>query len=514
VAPKKPAKHSASNHAQQQKEKEDARILHKVRSRQSKMVNSLNFSSGVGSNPKAESLNLIKKYARCLVAPYDNPAYVPTAQNTRSSIIRSRKVYDISVPLTGANAGRFAMFIQPKLGSPDRPDHYQVGSLDMDKLVGEVSLMDPSVYTDVGLLSLDSNSPYVTQRAPCALGLSQTVFDHATNVNLLYNLQPWSPVVDKPFTFNMDYSQRIISTVTAISTLTVAAGSYLMAIFTTTTAASTAQRTYTPTIVAGVNNDEVAGSLTTLFESGVNSTGQIALYSVLITPNDSIRLAYTGSSTPTLARVVMVPLTTPLYQWSSDFGMVEQVRPVGQSVLFTSTLSAINDSGNVHTAITSDGSKDKVFSNNAQNWTKDGSSLSAMDPYQSGLVKTGAYSWWCPRSPGDFEFKSVEAHNDHQYPTILMVGNIGSIPAAGSSNIIGRVVIESVFEIQHNAQLLDKKMVGGSTAMVEAGQAIVKKLPQLTENPTHGDLLKSIGSGVKTVADMAELAAKFAGLFF
>lgn len=452
-----------------------------------------------------------EEYAKCLVSPYDHATRVPTAYNNLSSLLRTRRTFDVLVSHLGANKREFAFFVQPKLGDPSTPKGFQIGLVDFSK--NPVDLTVPSGYQlfdGSGVsLPLDPNAPYITQAPPSALGWQKP--DNITQTDPLADVQPLI-INGEKFTYGIDPIQPVANPAAQLgSLLTVPAGSYLLTIKTTTGATSTNASPLGISVIAGNGSDSNVGFVKNIMLDVPGHTTQANSWALNVTEFDKIRIvkAATEASVINSIQLMLVPLCSPAITWSSNYGLTEEIRPVGMSVLTTCVVQAMNAGGTIQSALLAGSSSDKVFDGSWLGPT----GLNSIQGYFAGNFKEGNYMWWRPYSPADIQFKSVENANKYEYPMFLVRGSPTVPSDATPETVVARVTVEFVYEITQNSQLLERKELVGSTELYESALRAVKGLPYASENPKHSSLLKQVNSVLDTGAKFLPFLSAMFGAY-
>jgi len=449
-----------------------------------------------------------EKYAKCLIFPYDNYTFIPDSNLARSSLFRTKRTFTVNVPVdpaAGDAAGHFAFFVQPKLGDAGDPKQFQVGVLNLNTGYPK-NLWDPANYVlrpnPVTTLPLDTNSSILTQPRPSCAAVNVPI--PQTTGPPLVGWVDYQPVAGKQFSFNSNldiYSGS--GTWQNDSIMKIASGSYLLVVSTETVGAATVAAPLTVTISATGPND-FPGSSTLLNSEGLGVTKQTQIYSIAVTPNDSIRFSRATAlpaDVPTKIVIFVTPLFSPNYNLTEDYGMIERIRPVGLSVLTSCVMSQVKASGTIASTLTQPGQADKIFGSGASYWANvDG--ICSMDEYFRGPLAKGSYTWWKPAGPLDRDFYTVEEHNAREYPMILVAGNLGDIDGVGVSEAPIQVTVEFVYEVCQNTQLFEERHFTGSQVLVDAAMQGVGRLSSMTENPEHSSLLGDI-------ANIMEQGSKF-----
>lgn len=488
-----------------------------------KQAQPINLRSSSATLPtvKAKGLALNQvdaadEYAKCLISPYDHATRVPTAYSNQSSLLKTRRTFDVSVG--DLSAGReFAFFVQPKLGDPSSPACYQIGLVNMS--LENPDLTESSSYRKYdqtgSSLPLDPNSPWITQGTPKAIGIRNSGAAFSSQVYPLRGATNWNiPVAggQVPLTYGATWSQADGQEGgVGCSLLTVPPGSYLYTVRTVTSAVSITAIPYPPSLRRGNIMDASVGTTTLLYSTAAGHTQQVAQYAMNITEFDKIVLLKAATETANVTDMIitMVPLCSPGVSWSSDFGLTEAIRPVGMSVLTTCLMSKMYAGGQIQSAMLTGSSKDKIFSGNWLGPT----GFNNIEGYFTGNFDEGNYMWWRPFSPEDIQFKGIAQANQYEYPTMLVKGKIPPVPGELASAVLCQVTVEFVYEILQNTQLLERKKVVGSTELYESSLRAVQRIPYASENPKHSDLLKKVNKVLDTGAKVLPILRELGGWF-
>lgn len=438
---------------------------------------------------------LSTKYAKCLVFPKDNACRVPTAYNNHSALIATKRTFPIKLQ-TRNNVvdNRFAFYVQPKIGDPSDPGRFQIAQVDFSK--GEYpDLTNPANY--IGLddsgasLAIDPNAPWITQSRPSAYGIDVSA---PTFANPLANAANHNYTVGGKSTV-LTYGPQwftVLGSVAGTNDLVIPPGSYLLSIRTTFESPIPDGTPLRLAIVRGTKDDNV-GVSTRLMSGAPSRAAQDNTWAILLTDADVIRLNWDpatmgGGINPSRVEIIATPLCSPAVSWSSNYGLAEQVRVVGMSVLTTCVLTDLKAGGTITADVFPASSKDKIMTGT---WLRPGGLSSGAPHYFTGNLKEGNYCWWRPFSENDIEFMEVDVANSYEFPTIMVKGNCPD--GTGGSDTVVNVTVEFVYEVLHNTQLLEGKKSDGSTAIYEAALRALEGVKSTSENPEHSSLLKDIG---------------------
>jgi len=175
-------------------------------------------------------------------------------------------------------------------------------------------------------------------------------------------------------------------------------------------------------------------------------------------------------------------------------GLTLSYRPVAMSVLVTSELNELNDGGMVAIALLEKGAfanyiTSEIPSGNKQFQYYEG--LSQVNPdggnTYDGKLRDGAYCYWSPEGPTDFEFHDPATQNGSDLPVIAFAGSV--IPnapgVAGSSILVARLQVVRVFEILTESNLLDTEICFGSQKTIDDALRTIQLLPHAMQNKEH-----------------------------
>lgn len=456
------------------------------------------------------SVESAEEYARCLISPYDHATRIPTAYSNRSSLLKTRRTFDISAG--DLSTGReFAFFVQPKLGDPSSPSGYQVGLVNMSLANPDLTnLSSYRKYDQTGAsLPLDPNSPWITQGNPRAYGIRQN-----SAINQTYPFIGASNFTVGGGQITYGGSWQVVQGTGPLgpsTLLTLAPGSYLIAIHSRTSANSIEAIPLIANVIPGAAMDDTVGYVKLVYSTPAGVQSQVVQYAVNVTEFDRIALSKAVLETTNFTDMLLIatPLCSPEVSWSSDYGLTEQVRPVGMSVLTTCVLSKMYAGGQIQSAMMSGSSKDKVFSGSWLGPT----GFNNVEGYFTGNLEEGNYMWWRPFSQMDIQFKAIAEANKYEYPIMLVKGKVPPVPAEAGSPVICQVTVEFVYEILQNSQLLERKRQVGSTEQYESALRAVQKIPYASENPKHSDLLKKVNKVLDTGGKLLPLFKEISGWF-
>lgn len=176
-------------------------------------------------------------------------------------------------------------------------------------------------------------------------------------------------------------------------------------------------------------------------------------------------------------------------------GAISTVRPVAMSVWYENTLSDLNVNGDISICLMPKGSfggnvapvpiTAPAFSGQGpvQNWEN----LGQCPGSYTGKVKDGAYAFWVPSDIVDVEFCSVAENAIKDFPYIAVAGQVGGPTAGGVpvTGIVGKLQIETVFEVTSSVQFLDYEKSPCVLNSLEAIKGYLYNEPTAMANDDH-----------------------------
>lgn len=448
----------------------------------------------------AERKAMLERYAKCLVSPYDNYTRIPDSMGSFSTLIRSRRVFNLLI--NPAKGGKFAFFVQPKMGSLTNPKDYQIGVLNK-ALDADIDNTDAAAYVSPEVYAIDKQMSILCQPSSKTLGLS--ALSGFTTQKPAGDLTVWSPAqINEPLRYNFTYDFIPSVLVGAVyhAEVIIPPGSYFLDVDTTTVLASTANIPLVPS-VRNKSGTEMVSQCLNLNQVGNASTGQSSQWLINVTPGDRLWFILSTTNTAALSRVRLVFNSTVSNKFpdSLNFGAVEKLRPVACSVLCSNAMPAIATGGRIYSTVTDPGSADKIFTTPVNRWDDPGYLTNNFNNVFDGEVKNGTYAWWKPSEPQDLFYREIPGANAYEYSTILVCGQVNQWSSdAPTTNVPAfSVTVEMVYEVQQNTQLFEKKKVVVPIDLLPAANAAVATLEQCTENKTHTDLINDIGSVLRNI---------------
>lgn len=468
---------------------------------------------------------LADRYANCLLDPVKYHCRIPDSYTSSSSEIVSNRVFDVTVPTTGPAAGRLCIMVQPKLGAPDQPDHYSVGIVDYTD--GEpMDLSNPTAWQNNKNLSLsvDPTAVSLTTADPSFVFMSSgSIATDAERflrpLGNIENVQNQVTTTGPMLTYDAVVveeagSKTIDGVVRQGSLLSITPGTYVgtVRMNTATSTLDNAIPLINMMVFRGSATDPDQGSVIPIEFTGRNRSVAYMQFILSVTPSDRLFVWCNPDSMAAPPAVpglrdtllTMSPAAVPAVTWNPDLGVVDKVRPVACTMLFTPTLSQLQVNGQIIIGRVPSGNlRSQLLCNTSTKRLDSIAAFSAIgaENYTNQALAKGGFTWYAPSGQEDMNFKTVEESNQRDFPFLLMVGKINSLPVSEAPVIVGKLVVSFNYEFVHSSQLFPLKKAGGGLSAQNALQDMME-VPIASHNPSHGDLARSIGKVAGSVLDI------------
>jgi len=139
-----------------------------------------------------------------------------------------------------------------------------------------------------------------------------------------------------------------------------------------------------------------------------------------------------------------------------------------------------------------------------------------------GKLSTGTYAWWAPYDSGDSEFRTVQDHNNHDFPGIIISGSFipgtnssGQLPVNDVTSSALRVIVRTTYEFTTKSTAWQTQTCIGRQSIIDDAAEILSRQPHCMSNKKHEGFIaglmkgmglgsaKDFGSTIKSVASMA-----------
>lgn len=184
------------------------------------------------------------------------------------------------------------------------------------------------------------------------------------------------------------------------------------------------------------------------------------------------------------------------------YGIIEEIRPVAQSVLVTYMGSDLLNGGTIASCyVPNDILSSNYFANTEQSLgqLQYVENVMKLDGSYNGPLKTGTYAWWSPYDDTDANFRSVGNMNSMgTYPGIVVSGifNPSSTMSSGSEQLMMRVELCTVLEYITKATCMDLEHCVGSQTHIDAANNAIMMQPHCMPNGKHFAWLKEMAGKV------------------
>lgn len=492
------------------------------------------------NSPKLRSDKMLMDYLKCLVNNADFESRYPDSNPRRTSVFTSVSSVDIPIIFdTNATQGRFSLAIQPIMGDISTPAHYQlaIANVKSGLPTSPWATQDWSSATAYQSLyngrdpRIDINSPYLVSNVTGNAHYT-TVFTGAgaalaqpsvsTGAQNFYGNLPNS-------TLTIDSQLNGLSLVLPASPAGYAVippGQYVV----TASVAATSVAALTNVIPILFQPNGSTKNQVTLVASAAPSVNGAFVCSCtwLISVNVSTSLLFTiqktaagtfigaGDLSALTTDVVISPADWNMYQMPQNYGAMEMVRPVSQTVLATYMGPSLQNGGRIASAYVPSGMLNSNFFNNAvgsatgqlQNFEN----VTLLDHAYDGELKHGTYCWWAPYDPSDVSFNSPGASNAMNWPSIVISGLFNpNVQSTGAQSDVLRVRVLTTFEFITKVTAFDSETYCGSQGVIDSVNKALQDAPHCMANGEHKSWLSSIIGGTgRAISDHSDELAGIA----
>lgn len=211
-----------------------------------------------------------------------------------------------------------------------------------------------------------------------------------------------------------------------------------------------------------------------------------------------------GTVSQVYATIMISPVATgPSPSFGTSNGLVEEIRPVGMSVLATYMGTSLNDGGEIASAYIPFDLFSSNFISNSQNQLgqlQNVETLANLDDSMNGPIKHGTYAWWSPQDETDYELNPINLHNTKQYPVIVIAGTFvpgTTAPVTPTPVYPVRVEVCHVWEYSTQWTAVDTEKCVGSQNMIDIVDNSLRNQPHCMQNATHMEWIKNFINGAR-----------------
>jgi hypothetical protein len=429
---------------------------------------------------------MAERYMRCVLAPWTLQSRIPDDDSAMTALLYSKQEYPITVNMN--NGGRFSFAVQPILGNLSSPMQYKIAITNPALTAWEPALggpqinwADPASYLQVADGAWTGVDQYQQQMT------SPPVFNTVFNSN--GGTSPGNPFGNS-ILVNQLSSLPLVGTFTNEnpSVFQLPAGSYTINLRISGTGLPGGGPTYVFTGPAPTTQE--ADQLT-------SSDGTLTYVNIIFTSSTPITwsVEITAATTVTAATMTINPA------WSGsmttgfmDGGTIVSLRPVAQTLLYTSEIAPINDGGVIAATRVQGNSLLGGFFNTATAQSQKQLQFHEQ-VYTTPLGKrwkhcNGAFAWWCAQDPSDYEFLPPSKSVLRPYPSLVVSGQIQN-GSTSSALLCGTVVVCSLWEFTTNQTNWSQQQFVGGNSEMESVKKILAGEPAVVKNDAHVGFIKN-----------------------
>lgn len=424
--------------------------------------------------------HLINDYLACLIDPKTNMCRIPDSEARPTALVRS--IMDISMPTAfngTADDGRFSVLVQPILGKDGTNLSEWKIVLPKVPFVNPPHWDDPNSYEQVVAgfnVRQDRYIQQLTGQPPFFFGVND---DNNTSqvapFGVLPNLDPKNYGSTITFTYVGGTGQS--------PTLSGGPGVFLLNVF-------MAQATPGYTLTGAA----------TITATAEHEDGPPGAHAMIINATKNWNLVFTASADPVEAWFTLTPtFANSIAPWENS-GSIQTMRPVATTALFTCSQSALTNGGFVASAYVPANTCSAQYLSNVtgngvgqlQYWE----SLQALG--ESFPISQGTYVWWSPEDVEDRELLPPELCNAHDYPCLIISGQLTPPPGAALSGVVtvGRLEIVSIYEFTTNVQIWEKQICIGGETLIDDTFRLLSHQSHVMMNASHREWIVKVLKGI------------------
>jgi len=419
-------------------------------------------------------------YCMCLISPKTTMCRIPDSFTKCSALVRSVQSFDITANFDGSqNAGRYSATFQPIIGDVSELSHWQ------NLIVGNEAWPADFTLETNWTNTISGQDPALDQFFPNLVlpSLGQVMLAGSGGTGIYGP----NPATVEAGTFSLPYQT---STATNIDTFVLDPGLYSIA----------SNITYPGTIITSnytrFNVDDVTKAtlqqvqdILTPLSTPVAGQQSMWILNVTATGGGFTITNNSGVVGNNNNFLLISRMYSPDFPVDLNQGLVQQIRPVAMSVLCTNILSDFNAGGNVSIAYLPGETLTKnVLTLNAPfNLTcfENFENINRVTGNYNGNHKNGAYAWWAPTDQDDMNFYSINDSNDHDYPIIVVSGQVAAFSGSSGITPVARVEVVRVFEVMTNSLFLESECHTGSQGAIDKVNNCLNASPHCMANNDH-----------------------------
>lgn len=424
--------------------------------------------------------HLVHEYLATLIDPKSHMCRIPDSEARPTALVRSVMDLTVSTDFSGtADDGRFSVLVQPILGKDGTdPSLYKL-AIPKVPYVNPPHWGDPASYVQnlAGFnVRQDRYIQQLTGQPPFFFGIND---DNNTSQAAPFGVLP----NEDPLNYGSSITFTYVGGTGQSPTLSGGPGVFLLDVF-----------------MAEATPGYTLSGAATLTATQEHEDGPPGAHAMIINASDNWTLVFTASADPVEAWFTLVPtFANGIPPWQNS-GAISTMRPVATTVLFTCSQAALSNGGMVTGAYVPANTCGSQYLSNVtgngvgqlQYWE----ALQALG--ESFPISHGCYVWWSPEDVEDRELLTPEQCNQHDYPCLIVSGQLMA-PPTGAYNgkvTVGRIEVISIYEFTTNVQLWEKQICVGGETIIDDTFRLLSLQPHYMENATHREWVMKVLKGI------------------
>jgi len=426
-----------------------------------------------------------KDYLKCLVLPQYCGARIPDSFATSTALAKSVQIVNVSAynSTVTADTGRFAVAVQPTLGSLNGPLNYKTALVNASGGTWPTTLTQPASFVSSNNGMDIRTDPYTRILTQPQLATVELYGDLASSTAAL----PFGNFVTANSGYGLDVTYAQVGTNSGFYP---PPGFYSV--------------TFQMTNPDGANGDlqitvDPIGDATVLQKfNGVNVngetsswTGYVNIPSTRPAGGNGVFIFVNALSTPppNVMRAYFTVTYDDIPGITQNNGIIQKYRPVACSALLTYTGPPLTGGGDVAAALVPGNTLATQFftqsvsqdQGNIAAWQN----LSGVKGSYNGPLTDGAYVWYSPESNLDYSMRTPDEAVNYAFPSIVIAGQYSPGTTFTSGQIIARLEIHTVYEILTDSILLESRYQAGSQAIMDSVLNHLAGQDHAMKNKTH-----------------------------
>lgn len=468
-------------------------------------------------------------YHSAIIDPLHYISRIPDSYNKRSGLFRSVSTMMVPLKSTSGSDFRFSGAVQPIIGSTSVPGSYQVALANVDTADWDTTdWSSPGAYlsaTNGRDPRIDVNAPYLTQPTDVYYEAMCAVTDPTLAQNSLPGVGNFFGSDVGPVTIDPRSTTTNLVGFTPNRQVSLPQGNFHITVSATFTVSNAAGLTFPKAMIGNTQGTVIpidnlapvnSASMGTVVTSTSTYVVSVPFTSGIFSPCIVKGAAGTtplaaGDISALTTKLTIVSVTPNGMSASTSSGVIEEIRPVAQSVLVTYMGPTLSDGGLIAMAYVE---KDFLSSNyftqntaNPQGQAQRCENLMGVEGAYNGRLSSGAYGWWSPFDGSDSAFRSVGDMNATNYPSIVFSGVFAPTGlTAATTSFTLRLEVCTTFEFLTKSTAFNMQHPGGSQATIDMVQNSLRQQPHCMANGSHSSWISSlIRGGTKLLRDNRDI---------